>query len=747
MNATLRRFVRVGIAGGLALVLTPLAQAQRRPYLGYAFPAGGQAGSTVQLRLGGQDLDAPTAVMVTGEGVSVRIVEYLRRLNNQEIQLLNEQLKELKKAAPVTDSKPVPAMPTENPAMLTTTPATNEAAENVQAAVAPQDMIADIELRTREWVATPACASIASLMLVEVVIAPDARPGSRELRLVTARGVSNPVVFQVGQFHEYVRKPMISASLQVLGKEAAALRKRPPDEVEAAVDLPCTVNGQIASGEVNRYRFKATKGQHLVFSTQARQLIPYIADAVPGWFQPVLLVTDTQGRELAFDDDYRFQPDPVLFFEVPSDGEYTFAIHDAIYRGREDFVYRITVGERPFVTSLYPLGAAVGAVAPPAMTGWNLQDAKLTALPADAAPGLYERIACRSSLESNPVPFAIDILPEAFDHEPNNTVATAQQMALPVIVNGRINQAGDCDVYQFSGATNQQFVAEVTARRLYSPLDSVLKLTDASGRLLACNDDHEDLTSGVNTHHADSYLTTTLPADGTYFLHLGDTAHHGGEEYGYRLRISAPQPDFALRVVPSSASMALNSSATVNVYVMRKDGCSGPISLELRDPPPGFSAAPVTLTEQQLVARFTLKGDATATVIPVRLTIVGRAQVGGRELVREAVPAEDRMQAFLWRHLVPAAEMLGMIHDPKQQPPPKRTAPPRPAPAVATNAAPDAATLTPFVGPPTPAALIPHQFTKQQIAGRLQQLKKLYEDALLTEEFYDAKISQCELAQ
>ena len=59
----------------------------------------------------------------------------------------------------------------------------------------------------------------------------------------------------------------------------------------------------------------------------------------------------------------------------------------------------------------------------------------------------------------------------------------------------------------------------------------------------------------MNTHHADSYLMVKLPADGTYYVHLGDTARNGGEEYAYRLRISPPQPDFALRVVPSSVAL------------------------------------------------------------------------------------------------------------------------------------------------------------------------------------------------
>ena len=143
-----------------------------------------------------------------------------------------------------------------------------------------------------------------------------------------------------------------------------ALRKRPADEVEQRITLPCTANGQIASGEVNRYRFEARKGQRLVISAQARQLVPFMADAVPGWFQPVLAVYDAQGKELAYDDDYRFKPDPVIFFEVPKDGEYVFTINDAIYRGREDFVYRVTVGELPFVTSIFPAGRA-GRAPPP----------------------------------------------------------------------------------------------------------------------------------------------------------------------------------------------------------------------------------------------------------------------------------------------------------------------------------------------------------------------------------------------
>jgi hypothetical protein len=541
----------------------------------------------------------------------------------------------------------------------------------------------------------------------------------------------------VGELREYARTPMRTATIQVLGKEELALRKRPDTEVEARVALPCTVNGQIASGEVNRYRFSASQGQRLVFSTQARQLVPYIADAVPGWFQPVLAIYDAHGKELAFADDYRFQPDPVIFFEVPRDGEYVFAIHDSIFRGREDFVYRITAGELPFVTNLFPLGAQVGAAVVPGLEGVNLWDAGLGLPPPDAPPGLRWLTASRNGYGSNRVPFVLDVLPDVLEQEPNNGAAHAQKVTLPVIVNGRIDRPDDWDVYEFTGKANARVAIEVQARRLDSPLDSVVKLTDAQGRPVAVNDDREDLAAGTNTHHADSALVAKLPKDGVYLVHIGDTARQGGSAYGYRLRISAPKPDFELRAVPSSVSLPANSSATVTVYAVRKDGFEGPIKLGLQNAPKGMTAAAVTIPGNQTVARLTFRSGAAPTEGPVRLSVTGTARIEGKDLVREAVAAEDRMQAFLWRHLVPASDLQVLVYDRSSLPAARRVPPPRPAvtpppPVVAESSAGAAA-----------AANKP-KFTKQQIAGRLRQLRLLYEEGLITDEFYDLKVTECE---
>jgi hypothetical protein len=70
--------------------------AQPVPYIGYVFPAGGQQGTTFPIRLGGQRLDGVHQVLVSGSGVSAKVVEYRRQLGPQEMRLLQEQLRELR---------------------------------------------------------------------------------------------------------------------------------------------------------------------------------------------------------------------------------------------------------------------------------------------------------------------------------------------------------------------------------------------------------------------------------------------------------------------------------------------------------------------------------------------------------------------------------------------------------------------------------------------------------------------------
>ncbi|NOX56634.1 MAG: hypothetical protein GXP27_19755, partial [Planctomycetes bacterium] len=645
---------------GLAILLAGVSSAwAQNQYIGYVYPAGGQQGTTFPIRLGGQGLLYASGLVVTGEGVSVRLVDYFRVMNNQELSLLRQQLRELqnkKVKAKLSEAMIAKMAWWEFPAPIGPQNGSQAAADSSlpEEEVAKRNLIKRIQMIFAEDERTPAVRSHRELVFAEVTIDPDAKPGRREIRVITKRGISNPLPFYVGQVPEVARKPMKTARKPVLGKEYLAQRKRPPEEEELRINVPCTMNGQIASGEINRYRFHALKGQRLVISVKARALIPYVADAVPGWFQPVLKLTDANGNELAYDDDFRFNPDPVIYFEVPEDGEYVLSITDALFRGRESFVYRITIGELPFVTSIFPLGGRVGQPVKVEVNGWNLEKTKLALPPKDASPGIHMVAATNGKFVSNYVPFALDTLPEAFDKEANDKPSQAQKVKLPVIVNGRVDRPGDWDVFEVDGHAGETIVVEVHARRLGSPLDSFVKVTTADHKVIALNDDHHDAGSGMNTHHADSYLMVKLPANGKYYVHLGDTTQHGGKDYAYRLRISHPRPDFALRVVPSRAIMRSKNAVALTVFALRKDGYTGPIKLAFKDLPEGFQSTGATLGANKSTARIVIKTTLTETEQPVKFTVIGTAKIGNQEVVHEAVPAEDRMQAFLWRHLLPA---------------------------------------------------------------------------------------------
>lgn len=709
---SLRQSVRNPASLAVALIglllMTSLLHAQQRPYIGYAYPAGGQQGTTFQVLIGGQAMDDVHQAIVSGSGVTARIVEYRRRLNPQEVQLLAEQVRRLRRSS--------------RDGLTQQTTALGE--------VPADQLVEKLRKRISETVQRPAAIALSSLVVVEVTASADAAPGRRELRIATSRGASNPLAFDIGQLPEVLRRPMVTASYQVLGKEELALRKRPVDEIEQQVTLPCMLNGQIASAELNRYRFTAKKGQRLVFSAEGRSLIPFLADTSPGWFQPVMALYDASGKLVAYNDDYRNQPDPVILYEVPKDGEFILTMADALYRGREDFVYRITAGELPFITSIFPLGRGAATDVAPKLTGWNLAGTTPIVPPADAAPGLYTIAArTKAGIVSNTVPFRIDSLPECAEKEPNDDIAHAQKVELPVIINGRINHSDDWDVFEFAGHAGQRIVAEVNARRLDSPMDSFLKITDASGKVLAFNDDYEDPEAGENTHNADSYIQLKLPADGNYYVHLGDTARHGDDEYAYRLRISEPMPDFALRTVPSSLSIRGGGMVSVAVQAFRKDGFAGPIKIVLKDAPKGFTAIPAVMPANQNATKITLRTDLSSTREPVAIHFEGQATVEKKVIAHPAVAAEDRMQAFLWRHLVPASDLDVMVFDPTYQPPRKRS---RRELAVAPATQPAGTTQ------PAP------RFSKQQVESRLRQLKLLYEEGLLTDGFYHEMCLECE---
>lgn len=487
-----------------------------------------------------------------------------------------------------------------------------------------------------------------------VTIAPDAPLGARDLWLITPKGATNRMRFVVGQLAEV---------LEVDDETEAADARQLPE-------LPVTVNGQYNQGDRDTYRFSAKAGQTLVCAVQGRQLKPYIPDAVPGWFQPCLTLFDSSGAELQFADDWRFHPDPVLLFEVPQDGDYELEIRDALYRGREDLVYRLTIGVVPFVTHLFPLGGRRGTDVDVQLHGVNLPVAATTiSIPEDAPPELPIQVG-NQGLLSNALPFAAGDDPEVLEAEPNDRPQQAQPIEPPVVINGRIQHSGDLDHFVFRGQKGQQVVFDLCGRRLDSPIDSSIDVLDAKGRPLASADDTKDASAGLITHHADSYLKYRITEDGEYAVRVRDIQSHGGDAYAYRLSIRAPRPDFQLRVFPANLSVPRGASAVAKVKAYRRDGFREEIDLQFAGFPDGFTISPAVIPAGQDEVRFTVTASGDAELGVYSPDVSGSASIAadrrggadqdsaGRVLRRDAAPAEELMQAFYYWHDVPADQYL-----------------------------------------------------------------------------------------
>lgn len=624
--------VRSGVAM-LVLMLAGTGWAKESPHIGYVFPAGGQRGQTFEVTVGGQFLSSANAVVVTGDGVTATVKTYREILSLRDIRQRQRQIK-------ILDAK-IPNASEEQKARLEKQIARMEAvlamqdAERLRRKIAPE-----LQVREDKSQFNP---QLSERLVLEVLIAADAPDGERALRIQTDDGVSNPIFFHVGNLAE--------------------LREAEPNDDHMAVDLqqiklPVLINGQIMPGDIDHFSFKARRGEQLVVDVSARKLIPYLADAVPGWFQATLALFDEEGREVAFADDYKFNPDPVLFHKVLKTGQYTLQIRDSIYRGREDFVYRISIGRLPFITSIFPLGWKKDGEVEINLRGKNLPKTTISGQ-LTARDVMVKQVSVkRGEIRSNPVPFVVGNLPEILEAEPNEKAADCQRVQLPVVVNGQIMHPGDRDLFRFEGRAGQQVALEVHARRLNSPLDSVVRLYDSAWKELASNDDFVDRASGLTTHHADSYLFQTLPANGIYYVVLADTQQHGSAEHAYRLRIAEARPDFALRLEPSGVNIAPGGSATFTAHAMRKDGFDGKIELRADELPRGFSMSRAVIPAGADRVRFTLTASDDFSASEVHPHLVGTASIGKRRITREVKAVDDQMQAFLYRHLVPAAELI-----------------------------------------------------------------------------------------
>jgi hypothetical protein len=213
----------------------------------------------------------------------------------------------------------------------------------------------------------------------------------------------------------------------------------------------------------------------------------------------------------------------------------------------------------PSATYLYPAGAQHGTtvevIAGGAFEHWPIaaraddagiavnvgtEKGKLTVTVASGVkPGRHWIWLYDGQGASVPLPFIVGTLKEVREKEPNDEIKSAQHIALPATVNGRLEKPGDVDCYAVSLKKGQTMVAAFDGwSTLRSPMDAVLQILSSDGFVLDENNDF---------HGLDPYIAFQVPKDGAYIVRtfafpaVPDTSirFSGGESYVYRLTLTA----------------------------------------------------------------------------------------------------------------------------------------------------------------------------------------------------------------
>jgi len=353
---------------------------------------------------------------------------------------------------------------------------------------------------------------------VSVKVAADCRLGEHVARVRSASGISELLSFYIGAL------PEVS-------------EKEPNNEIATAqkISLNVTVNGIVDAEDVDYFAFEAKKGQRVTAEIEAMRLGTTL-------FDPYIAILDAKRFELAAcDDSPLLGQDAVVSTIIPADGTYFVMVRESAYGGNGACNYRLHVGTFPRPLGVFPAGGKLGEEIEVTFlgdpSGEIKQKIKLPAI-RDERFGLFAQDAGGIAPSANR--FRLSEFSNVMEVEPNDTHQTATRVPeLPIALNGIISKAGDVDHFRFTIKKGQTYDVHCYARRLGSPLDSVMSIAPFGGAPIIANDDAVG---------PDSYFRFTAPAEGDYVLAVTDHLGKGGPTYFYRIEFTPVQPKLTLSI-------------------------------------------------------------------------------------------------------------------------------------------------------------------------------------------------------
>ena len=345
--------------------------------------------------------------------------------------------------------------------------------------------------------------------------------------------------------------------------------------------------------------------------------------------------------------------------QLPQAPQYADCRLDSVFSngGQQGTTFTVT-----FRGQAYALNPPRGAIidGPPGITVKELKEGENGTIvstletAADAPPGRrWLRVVNERSGLTNFAHFVVGRLPETLEVEPNNDREHATPLSWPVTINARFAESNGADWFRVSLTAGQKVWFDVTAQRFTeSPVDTLLQVFDAEGKMLAENDDDSHDPEYESFHHfrtTDSKLLFTAPAAGDFFVKLTEQSGLSGPRPVYRLSVNEAKPDFHVRHFPDAVPIwGPGSTAAVLVKVDHLADFNDDVECSIEGLPPGWkSSSAVSLGrkperyynnyQRKVFLMITAPADAAlGTVVSFR--IIGRAKRGEEKIEHRSWP-------------------------------------------------------------------------------------------------------------
>lgn len=467
----------------------------------------------------------------------------------------------------------------------------------------------------------------------KLTIAADAAPGRRMLRVRNGQtGLTNFSYFLVGTLPEVVEKE----------------KNNDPRRAQD-VTLPVVVNGRISQSlDVDCFRFEARKGQKLTAAVAAydfdsRSLNPR------SFIDAALEVLDSEGRIVADAADV-LGLDPLVETTIPADGVYTAVVKLVNYQGYSTAVYRLTLGEVPYPTAVFPVAIERGKSTEVSFAGPNVPTAAKATAGVAADFAMPATFVADDALGTHDLPILVTDLPERQEAEPNNAEKSAGSLEVPSGMSSRFDDAGDVDWYRLRLAKGDKLRLEVHAQRyLRSAVDTYMELFDAKGNSIQANDDvaSTDVEMLHDFETFDSGMNVDVPADGDYFLRVTEQTGAFGPRAVYHVEVTRRQVDVVLHAWPDAVPVWGPGATAGFIVTLDRRGAPSDVELKIEGLPDGWiGSTAIAEGGQPPRPRVIMTVTAPPNAKPgdvVEFRVVGRFRTGDKTVERTAQPLTSLM--------------------------------------------------------------------------------------------------------